>query len=466
MSVFPAFETKDLPAAPSWRRALGVGVIVMGMAMGTGELILWPHLVVKHGLGILWLALVGITLQYFINQEVARHALATGESFFTSSARVIFWSPAAWLVAAILLYIWPGWASALGTILATLFGFGNYVLWAWASLGLVLLLTFTGRVAYLMLERALLITVPSFLLMLIAISIFNLTRADLLSAWNGLTAFGYLPADIDFEVLLGAIVFSGAGGMLNLCVSLWYRDKNAGMGTYVGRIENPVTGRPEAVSVTGFKFQDTAVNNQRWQGWMSYVRVDQGVIFWLLGLISLVLLAVNANAVLSPLGLIPEGTHVAVTQARIFSAEWGVVGEKLYLLMAYLMLFSVMWTVLDALVRIVSDIVHVNARAGRLEPYFRWLNKISIHHLYYGLMILFVIFQAALLPFNQPLTFLVISSVLGGLTMALYSPFLIYLNNRKLPPAIRPSLATNLVLALATVFYWYFSYRIIMSLFN
>ena len=57
----------------------------MGLAIGTGELIMWPHLITKHGFSLLWLALLGIIFQFFINQEVARHSLATGEGFFQSS---------------------------------------------------------------------------------------------------------------------------------------------------------------------------------------------------------------------------------------------------------------------------------------------------------------------------------------------------------------------------------------------
>ena len=105
MDNFLPLEKRDLPAPPHWKKALGVGIVVMGLAIGTGELILWPHLVAKFGLGLLWLAFLGISFQYFINQEVARHALATGEGFFTASARVIKWSAVFWLISAILLYI-------------------------------------------------------------------------------------------------------------------------------------------------------------------------------------------------------------------------------------------------------------------------------------------------------------------------------------------------------------------------
>lgn len=462
---FPPRTLRPLPPAPHWSRAAGVGVIIMGMAMGTGELIIWPHLITKHGLGILWLALVGITLQYFINQEVIRHTLATGESFFTVTARNIWWSPLFWLPAAILLYIWPGWASVLGTILSKLIGFGTYKVWAWVSLGLVLVLTFSGKVAYTMLERALKIIVPVFIILLVIISVVNLKSGDLLLALKGLSNFGYIPEGIDMSVLLGAIVFAGAGGMLNLVSSLWYRDKQAGMAHYEGRIANPVSGKTEIVGVVGSRFEINSENISIWKKWMNYVRFDQGVIFWFIGLITLVLLSVNAYVVLAPLGAVPEGTNIAITQSEIFASQWGRPGAILYLIMTYLMLFSVMWTVIDALTRIITDIIHTNSREGKLRPIFGWLKNISIHHLYYSIIIVVILVQMTLIPYNQPLGFLVISSVLGGLTMAIYTPLLLFLSNRKLPKEIRPGLFTNAFLFGASVFYIFFAVMILRQYF-
>jgi hypothetical protein len=466
MSDFSPLEKRELPPAPHWSKAIGVGLVVMGLAIGTGELIMWPHLIVKHGMGLLWLALLGITFQYFINREVARHSLATGEGFFTSSARVLKWTPLFWLFAVILLYIWPGWASSIGTILVELFGFGSHLMWSWVSLGLVLLLTFVGRVAYITLERSLKITVPVFFLILAGVSFFNLTPEILGEALRGLINFGSIPKGVDINVLLGAVVFAGAGGMLNLCVGLWYKDKQVGMGKYAGRIVNPITGKQEAVGVSGSTFEINKENIKKWKKWMRYITVDQGVIFWLLGFITLFLLSVNAYAVLSPQGLTPEGMDVAVVQAHIFGNLWGTIGFKVFLIMAFLMLFSVMWTVIDALTRMVSDIVYTNSRTGPNKKIFRWFEKISLSRLYYTIIVGVVIIGAFLLPLEQPLTLLVISGVLGGLTMALYTPFLVYLNNFRLPKAIRPGFLTNIIMVGISLFYIYFSYRIILNAFG
>lgn len=459
-------QPRELPAPPHWTKALGVGIVVMGLAIGTGELIMWPYLVTKHGLGILWAALIGITFQYFINQEVARHALATGESFFTSSSRVFRWFAPFWLLSAGLLYIWPGWAAAIGTTLKELFGFGNYLWWAVASLALVLVLTFTGKAAYTVLERALKIIVPTFFVLLVINSFMTLSVGDLKGAFLGMVNFGFLPSDINMPILLGAIVFAGAGGLLNLCVSLWYRDKQIGMGKHVGRIINPITGKVEAVSYEGYRFDETNPGNMaRWRKWMRFVRIDQGIIFWFLGLITLVLLSVNAYAVLTPQGIVPEGLDVAVVQAHIFGANWGAWGFNLFLVMAFLMLFSVMWTVIDAFTRIVSDILFVNSRVGTFKRYLSRLRNVPLSHLYYTLILGVVLASALLLPMKQPLTLLTISAVLGGLTMAVYTPVLLYMNNFRLHKALRPSWFTNIMMALASLFYLSFTVIVALSYF-
>lgn len=467
MDNYPVLEKRELPEPPGWKKAVGVGVVVMGLAIGTGELILWPHLITKHGFTLLWLALLGIGFQYFINREVARHEVATGEGFFTTSARVFRWSAYFWLILAIVLYVWPGWASAIGTTLTELFGFGTHLFWSWATLALVLALTYSGKIAYVMLEKSLKITVPTFFVLLLVISYFNISAEVLREAVKGVLSFGSIPAGVDINVLLGAIVFAGAGGMLNLAVSLWYRDKQVGMGKYVGRIVNPITGREEAVSATGYEFDaDNPENIRRWKGWMKYVTIDQGVIFFALGFISLFLLSVNAYSALVPKGLVPEGLQVAVVQAHIFGDIWGPVGFKLFLVMAFLMLFSVMWTVLDALTRIVSDIIYTNARVGGYRGFFGAFEKFSIGQLYYGFITVIALVGALLVPLQQPLTLLVISGVLSGLTMAIYTPFLIYLNNTRLAKPLRPSMLTNVIMAGISVFFIYFAYRVLAEAFG
>lgn len=458
-------EERELPVPPHWTKALGVGVVISALAIGTGELIMWPHLVTKHGLGVVWFAVLGITAQYFINQEVARHALATGESFFTSSSRIFKWLAPFWILSSVLLYIWPGWAAAIGTTLKELMGFGNYLAWALASLALVLALTLIGRVAYRLLERILKIIIPIFFILLIISTTLVVKASGVDKLWQAFHSLGSIPSDIDINILLGAVVFAGAGGLLNLCISLWYRDKQIGMGKYVGRIINPITGKIEAVSYRGYSFVHSEESVKRWKKWMRFVRIDQGLIFWFISVTTILLLSLNAYLILAPMGLIPEGLDVAVVQAHIFGEVWGSFGFNLFLLMAFLMLFSVMWTIIDAFTRIVSDVVYVNSQIGPFSRYLKRFKNISLSHLYYGLIVLIILINALLLSLKQPLVLLTISAVLGGFVMVIYIPILLFLNNFKLPKQLRPGMLTNIALSLGFLFYASFCLLVFRQIF-
>jgi tetrahydromethanopterin S-methyltransferase subunit F len=152
-----------------------------------------------------------------------------------------------------------------------------------------------------------------------------------------------------------------------------------------------------------------------------------------------------------------------VVQAHIFGDYFGIWGFKLFLFMAFLMLFAVMWTVIDAFTRIVSDIIYTHSHIGPYQKLFSWAKKTSLHQLYYGLITGLVFVGSFLLPLKEPLTLLVISSVLGGLAMAVYMPLIFYLNNFKLPKSLRPGTLTNLFLIFAFVFYSYFAIKIIYT---
>lgn len=149
----------------------------------------------------------------------------------------------------------------------------------------------------------------------------------------------------------------------------------------------------------------------------------------------------------------PSGVEIVTSQAAIFSKHWGVIGEKLFLAMAFMMLFSAMWTIINAFTRIVSDILFVNSHTGPFMKVLRPLQKVSQSYIYYSLICILVVAQAILVPFNQPLNYLVITSVLGGVSMAVYVPILMYLNNRKLAKPLRPGFLTNLVMSLAFIIY-------------
>src|SRR3989304_3213071 len=81
-------KVKDMPPAPRLRELLGPSFILLGLGLGSGELVLWPHLASSYGMGIIWAAILGVTLQFFMNMEIERYTLVRGESIFVGFARL------------------------------------------------------------------------------------------------------------------------------------------------------------------------------------------------------------------------------------------------------------------------------------------------------------------------------------------------------------------------------------------
>src|SRR4030065_1494933 len=58
---------------------LGPAVIALGGTIGGGEWLVGPSLFVKWGLALLWITTVSALLQIFLNLEMTRYTLYTGE---------------------------------------------------------------------------------------------------------------------------------------------------------------------------------------------------------------------------------------------------------------------------------------------------------------------------------------------------------------------------------------------------
>src|SRR3990167_6097095 len=97
-----------LPAAPHFKKLIGPSFIFLGLGLGSGEIILWPYLSSRYGLGIIWAAILGITFQFFMNMEIERYTLVHGESVFVGLARKLRWIPYWFLLSTFIPWIWPG----------------------------------------------------------------------------------------------------------------------------------------------------------------------------------------------------------------------------------------------------------------------------------------------------------------------------------------------------------------------
>ena len=121
--TLPPLRYRDLPEAPHWRKLVGPSIILAGLALGSGEFVFWPYVTYRSGFVFFWACMLGVLTQFFMNLEIERWTLATGESAITGFCRLSrHW---AWVMLTmnIVPWIWPGWAMGASTLLSwMLFG--------------------------------------------------------------------------------------------------------------------------------------------------------------------------------------------------------------------------------------------------------------------------------------------------------------------------------------------------------
>ncbi len=460
----PPMPYKDIPEPGSLRKVLGPSIIMAALSVSSGEYILWPYITSEVGFALLWLAFVGVTLQYVLNMEIERWTLATGETAIVGFVRM--WKP--WglvmVAAAFITLIWPGWATSGATVLGFIFGLsesGATWLAIIALVAIAVTLT-TSPVVYNTLEKVETLKVIAVFVFLI-VAIFTAISAD---AWANTPAIvtnignglGALPGDLSAAVVLGALAFAGAGALANLAQSNWIRDKGFGMGAHIPRIVSPVTGEDVAAPATGSMVRQDEENLSRFRRWWKVANTEQLVSFWFITILSIFVLSMIAYSTVFGREVPGEGDlefiqgmgdALKTTVGSWFGTLFWAIGGAGLLLTA---LANV-----DYPCRFAADVLKTvyigeNQRWSESRIYFfAVLSMCSV-----GILIL-------LLGLTQPLILLVISAALGGVMMFVYSTLLIFLNRGSLPTAIKLYGWRLGGMLVAVLFYGYFSIRLVIA---
>ena len=62
--TLPALKWRDLPEPISWKKMVGPSIMLAGLALGSGEFVLWPYITYKAGFLFFWACMLGVTTQY------------------------------------------------------------------------------------------------------------------------------------------------------------------------------------------------------------------------------------------------------------------------------------------------------------------------------------------------------------------------------------------------------------------
>ena len=465
------FQQSELPEPPrphglGWFRAVGPGVIALGVSIGSGEFLLGPAAFVQHGFSLLWVVLIAITFQTIFNTEVMRYTLATGEPVFSGFMRTRP-SSTVWAWVYVALYFlqvgWPAWA---GTAAAAMFylvvqrlpeagdASTTYVIGVAAFLAVVVILSIGRRIEH-TLEVLNWILVTTTIGGFLVLALWFVPSPVWLAAGIGFTGFDvaqqrfdFFPAGADL-VLLGALVaYSGSGGVTNLVLGNWARDRGYGMGERAGYI--PAAGGPKVhVAHVGFTFTPTAEAMDRWRGWWRVVSVDQWGVFFAGAILGMVLPALLYVTFLT------RGTNIQGlgVSAALASAVGAHAGAGVAIVIAFLgawILFKTQLDNFEGMVRAVTDILWAGSQRVRT-----WRGG-DVRAVYYTVLAVLVVWGIIALRLAQPIVLLKIGANVAGAVFVIAAPHLLYVNTHILPPHVRPPLWRRLALVAMAVFYAFF----------
>ncbi len=473
------WKRAELPLAPQprgmgWFSAVGPGVIVLGVSIGSGEFLLGPAAFVKYGLSILWVVGVAALLQTLLNLELMRYTMATGEPASTGFMRTrphsTFW---AWFYS-ILYFLqmgWPGWAGAAAGAVFFLFtrrlpGAQEADLVYGVGVGLFLLCGFIlliGRRIERTLEYLNWILVALILGGLGTLAILFVPASNWTAALVGFVGFHpqsggfqFVPPGADFFLLGAFAAYAGGGGVANLTLSNWARDKGYGMSSAVGFIPSALGGKKVVLAHSGSTFETSPAAMQRWRAWWRIVHVDQWVVYFVGAVLGMTLPAL-LYVTFIPAGSEIRGLGIAAALAQAVAGQKGAIFGGAIAILGVWILFKTQLDILDGMTRAITDILWTGSKRIRA-----WRGDVRV--VYYAVLAVVILWGVLALRLTQPIVLLALSANMAGIVFIISSLHLLYVNTRLLPVELRPPMWRRLALVALSVFYGLFLFLWLRSL--
>ncbi len=455
------------PKGLGWLGAVGPGVIVLGVSIGSGEFLLGPAVFVKYGFSLLWPTFVGIFLQTIFNTEVMRYTLATGEPVVAGFMRTRPSSTGWAFFYALLYFLQLGWPAFAGTAAgAAFFLFAKrlagpddvhtlYLIGASGFLTCMVVLSIGRRI-----ERTLellnwvllAVTLGGF----ITLGIFLVPLRLWVAAGVGFFGFdmvqgrfNFLPLGTDFVLLSALVGYAGAGGVVNLTLSNWARDRGYGMGQRAGYIPAAVGGQHVNLAHSGFVFDPDAEGMRRWRGWWRIVAADQWGVFFTGGMAGMVLPSLLYLTFVTP-GSDIQGLSISAVLAHGVELKAGAFAAGCVAFLGAWILFKTQLDVLEGTVRAVTDILWTGSRRVR-----SWRGG-DIRAVYYAVLTVAVVWGIIALSLVQPLILLKLGANVASVVFVIASLHLLYINTTLLPPHVRPPTWRRVALVAIALFFGFF----------
>lgn len=459
-------KKRIFPKPIPFRELLGPSFIILALGLGSGEVILWPFLVAKYGLGIAWGAFLGITFQYFMNMEIERYALIKGESVFVGLNKLFKFSAPWFIISTFIGFGIPGIIAASAKVTSHLINFSDHKWIAIAFLGIIGLILSSGKTVYGIVEKitktVLLIGTPFVFILTFILA----SKTDWTSLFKGLIGIGeplltqsggylFIPAGISLATFLAAFAYAGAGGNLNLTQSIYVKEKGYGMGKYSQRMAGLFrTKKSQSLKLFGEECDLSKESLTRFKQWWKLVSLEHLIVFWFMGLLTMSLLMLLSYSATFGKGISGAADiSFVITESAFISSGLSPIFGTIFLIVVVIMLFQTQLGVLDSTSRIMAE----NFALKKLEQ--KTKSKINLSKIYFIFLWSQIAFGTILFlaNFKEPLTLIVTGAVINAVAMFVHVGMVNWMNHKILPKEVQAPIWRKGVMVLIFAFFAIFS---------
>ncbi len=405
-------------------RRLGPGLIVSGSIVGSGELIATTTLGARVGFAALWLILLSCVIKVIVQEELGRYCISSNETTFQALDRIpgprlrVSWVVWCWVL------MLGGVTFQQGGIIGGIAQVCNLALppirtEAWVFIIAVLAVAVLLRGHYRYIERTCTFLVSSFTFITVvcAVALFWTPHAATLE--NVVEGFKFdLPAG-GLAVAFAAFGITGVGATELVYYPYWCLEK--GYARFVG---------PSDRSRAWVK---------RARGWIRVMQIDTAVAMVIYTLATVAFYVLGAG-VLYGEQKIPAGYDMVRTLSSIYTTTLGRWAFYLFLLGAFIVLFSTTFSATASTSRVLVDfltLLRLIRPADDSDRLF-WRRRIVV-----GLISLYTFWYLML---GMP----VLMVLIGGIAQACMLPVLgfstVYLRYKHTEHSIRPGLLIDVLL--------------------
>lgn len=380
---------------------LGPGLIISAAIVGSGELIATTVLGAKVGFILLWFIIFSCFIKVFAQIELGRYAISEGVSSLDAlnslpgPRLIVNWCVLLWTVMYIgTLFQLSGMLGSIGQIFDLLFKSDpqawTHSLWVWLTGAVLAFLLYIGR--YRLIERF-------SILMVVFFSFTTLAAVFALQATPWAISFGELREGLVFglpkDTAIAFAVFgiTGVGASELIYYPIWCLEKG------YARFTGPRDDSPEWLA--------------RAQGWIRVMNIDAWVSMGIYTVSTLAFYLLGA-AILHGSSIEVSNANLIEQLSRLYTESFGLPGLWIFMLGAFMVLFSTLFVGTGANARLFAD-------AARLYKVLHYENEEKRQNVIkYTCVVIIMVSCVVYLKTGQPVTLVLI----GGFAQALMLPFL------------------------------------------